>query len=130
MNKKNLSKIITVLTPVVILLLFLLQDYIIFISSKLPPCPFYSAFHLYCPACGNTRSVIALLHGDISSAIQFNIIPLLYLIILSLAYVECATYSFGRHIMLLPRSLKFYMTLIALVVVYVLFRNFIPNLTP
>jgi hypothetical protein len=130
MNRKSLNKIITVLIPVFVLLLFFIRDHLISFASHLPPCPFYSVYHLYCPACGNTRSVAALLHGDIAESLRFNIIPILYLILLLLAYIEYATYSFGRHILLLPRSLRFYITLIALIVIYVVFRNFIPYLTP
>lgn len=44
-------------------------------ASVLPPCPFYWLTGLYCPGCGSTRALHALLHGDIAQAWAMN--PLL-----------------------------------------------------
>ena len=44
-------------------------------ASILPPCPFYWLTGLYCPGCGCTRALHALLHGDIAQAWAMN--PLL-----------------------------------------------------
>ena len=35
-------------------------------------CWFYSQHHIYCPGCGCTRSLIALVRGDILNALYYN----------------------------------------------------------
>ncbi len=45
-------------------------------GSFLPPCTFYEATHLYCPGCGNTRALRALVHGDILLSLRCNILLL------------------------------------------------------
>lgn len=130
MNDKSNYKRITLLIPVVILIFYLISDKILMLMSHIPPCLFNSITHSYCPACGNTRSVTALLHGDILTALRFNIVPIILLILLLLAYIELATYSFSTWIKLVPRKLSFYLTLITLLVIYFIARNFISYLTP
>lgn len=120
----------TALIPIIILFLFITREYFITIVSQLPTCIFYTTFHQYCPSCGNTRSVTALLHGDIFQSIRYNISPILFGFLLFLAYIEMATYSFGKHIHLLPRKLSFYITLLIILVLYMIIRNFSPYLTP
>lgn len=44
-------------------------------DSVLPPCPFLSLTGLFCPGCGSTRTLHALLHGDLATAMAMN--PLL-----------------------------------------------------
>lgn len=39
---------------------------------KAVPCIFALTFHTPCPACGSTRAVLALLHGDVAAALRFN----------------------------------------------------------
>jgi hypothetical protein len=39
-----------------------------------PVCPLYSLTGLACPGCGMTRGFHALLHGDISSALGYNLL--------------------------------------------------------
>ena len=128
-NKANL-KLITLIIPFVIITIFVMKDYILNLVPFIPSCIFYSTFYLYCPGCGNTRSVTALLHGDIVTSLRYNIIPLLLSLLIILSYIELATYSFGRHKQILPRNLSFYMVIIILIVFYLILRNFIPYLTP
>ncbi|MGM1062991.1 DUF2752 domain-containing protein [Saccharothrix sp. Mg75] len=45
-------------------------------GSLLPPCPLYALTGIQCPACGSTRMVHALLHGDVVAAWQFNAVML------------------------------------------------------
>lgn len=44
-------------------------------SSWLPKCLFHEATGLYCPGCGNTRALHALLHGHVLLSLRYN--PLL-----------------------------------------------------
>ncbi len=39
---------------------------------RLPYCLTHELFHLYCPLCGGTRAVMALLRLDIVSALRYN----------------------------------------------------------
>ena len=41
-------------------------------GSYLPRCPFNWLTGLDCPACGSTRMVYSLLHGDLAAAWHFN----------------------------------------------------------
>jgi hypothetical protein len=130
MTNKNVSKMFTIVIPVFLLILFILKEAIFGLVFQLPTCPVYSLFHLYCPACGNTRSVYALLHGDLAESMRYNIIPMVLLLLSLFGYAELATYSFGKRIYLLPRNLSFYLLLILILVIYVIVRNFVPYLTP
>lgn len=50
-----------------------------------PACPFRALTGFTCPACGSTRSLHKLLHGDVVAAFHFN--PLLVLALPFLLYV-------------------------------------------
>lgn len=50
--------------------------------SFYPVCPVYRYLHLYCPGCGSTRALAALLHGRVIDAMHYNplfvaLVPLL-----------------------------------------------------
>ena len=40
--------------------------------SFYPACPVFRYLHLYCPGCGSTRALAALLHGNLVEALQYN----------------------------------------------------------
>ena len=61
-------------------------------GSPLPPCPSRWLTGLYCPGCGATRALHALLHGDIEKAFSMNVVfvmalPVVILLILQQANV-------------------------------------------
>ena len=37
-----------------------------------PRCPVFEYFHVYCPGCGATRALAALLHGQFAAALHYN----------------------------------------------------------
>lgn len=41
-------------------------------SSFYPRCPIFTWLHLYCPGCGGTRALAALLHGRLLEAMHWN----------------------------------------------------------
>lgn len=50
--------------------------------SFYPRCPFFALTHLYCPGCGATRAIAALLRGNVSAALHFNAVVTLLLPVL------------------------------------------------
>ena len=106
------------------LLLFFMRDYIVNWAQQFPPCPFYRLFHLYCPACGNTRSILALLRLDIVGSLRYNVMPVLLLAFGALCYVELAAWVFGKRVRIVPRSNAFLFGCIGALLMYFVVRNF------
>src|SRR6266849_5239206 len=44
-----------------------------------PQCPIFRLTHLYCPGCGATRALAALLHGRLTEALHYNALLVLLL---------------------------------------------------
>ncbi|MEZ5463582.1 DUF2752 domain-containing protein [Dokdonella sp.] len=51
-------------------------------GSFLPPCPLHELTGLYCPGCGTTRALHALLHGSVPLALSMN--PLAVITVLAI----------------------------------------------
>ena len=96
------------------------------LSGVLPSCPFHRLTGLYCPGCGNTRSVLALMDGDLLLSLRYNISPLLILTLLALLYAEWGFRLFARPKRLLPRSARFWILFGVAVGGYLIIRNFFP----
>ncbi|ACL76071.1 DUF2752 domain-containing protein [Ruminiclostridium cellulolyticum] len=109
----------------IIIIAYFLRNQLIYLGTLFPSCPSYTYLNIYCPGCGNTRSVQHLLKGDILGSIRFNPIPLLGIILSILAYIELITYVFGRHRKIFPRNRTFWWTLVVISSVYFVVRNFI-----
>ena len=98
-------------------------DYILY-------CPLHALTGLYCPGCGGTRSLTALLHGDFLLAVHENPIVPGLLLFFVLLWAERAGRAFGKQWRLYPRSRKFWYTLCGLLIVWDIARNCIPALMP
>lgn len=59
-------------------------------GNGLPPCPFLALTGLYCPGCGSTRALHALLHGDLGHALAMNPLLVLSLPLLALMAINAA----------------------------------------
>jgi len=57
-------------------------------SIFFPPCPFYTITGLFCPGCGSQRAFHALLHGQILQSADFNLLFVLFLPLILLAFFE------------------------------------------
>ena len=127
---KRLRIIIAAAGPLVAAVVFALRGYIGGLAGHLPECYFHKATLLWCPGCGNTRSVLALLHGHLWLAIRNNpTMPFLGLLLV-LLYAENAAALGGREIRLLPRKQLFWWIVIAAFVVFYVVRNFVGALAP
>ena len=123
-------KPIVILLPVVLgVLVFLVKDYIFKFAGSMPGCSFYTLTGKACPGCGGTRSVKALLDGDILLSLRYNAIVIFLVVIAVLFYIEWITHVFFRHKVLVPRSIVFLCTMIGIFASYFIIRNFIPALS-
>jgi hypothetical protein len=62
-------------------------------GSALPPCPLRALTGLYCPGCGSTRCLHALLHGEVPMAFAMNPLLVLALPLLALMALNAAGWS-------------------------------------
>ena len=97
-----------------------------FFLSLLPQCPFNTVTGLYCPGCGITRSITALLQGDPLADLRYNAAPLVLGLLLVFLYIEWGTDLFGTHRRLLPRQPVFWVVLGGVFGIYWVLRNFFP----
>lgn len=92
--------------------------------SFYPPCPSYSLFGIHCAGCGATRSLHALLHGNVAQALAYNplfvlVLPFLLVLFVWLSFVWLCGKS--PPIRDLPHWLIWF--LVMLILVYTIARN-------
>ncbi len=82
-------------------------------AKWLPKCMFYHVTGLYCPGCGATRALSAMLHGDLKSSMHNNLLlfPLLALIAVLIVKPEI---SLKRPVAI---------TIVAIVLLFTILRN-------
>lgn len=80
-----------VLAAILFLILYHINEWQF--SGQTDPCYINRVWHLYCPACGGTRSLDYLFHGRILSSFLYNPLPVSALIFF-LSYFIPATYTF------------------------------------
>jgi hypothetical protein len=91
-----------------------------------PQCPVFRYLHVYCPGCGATRALAALLHGRITEALHYNALVVM-LVPVPLSYFAAAFWKArGDEVFTWPRVPAVALT--ALLVVSAAFgvlRNFL-----
>lgn len=126
------EKWIWLFLPIGLLMGVLLGRHLIFdfVQLYFPPCVFYTVTHFYCPGCGNTRTVLALLHGHPLQALHNNAAFCYLLVVLLLLYLQKVLRCFGKPVQLLPKGNWFPIVSVCICMAYCLIRNFIPWMQP
>ena len=107
-----------------IFMIVIMSGGILCFAEKIPTCPFYALLGKYCPACGNTRSLAALLNGDILLSMRYNLtVPFLFILGIAF-YLERVLHFFGKKTKIVPRGNIFIFTVVAFFVLYYILRNF------
>lgn len=131
--KKNLAyKITAVLIPFVAFGLFAggYKIYQILLSEYYWGCAFHVYTGYHCPGCGATRCILALLNGDIIAMFRYNPGLSLGIFVAVLFYIEFVLFAFGKPKKIVPRSTMLLSTILILLLIFYVLRNFIPVLSP
>lgn len=116
--------------PVLLLIVFLLRRQITEWSVILGKCTFHELTGYHCPGCGNTRSVKALLRGDIVLSLRNNPTILFLTLVGAAFYIEILLSVLGKKIKLFPRNAAFWYTVLALFMIFFVVRNIFDFLAP
>ena len=97
----------------------------------LPECQFYNWTGLYCPGCGATRAVIALMSGDILLSLRQNALIVVLLLVALALYIELLLkVVFEKRFKSPVLNLKFLWIFLIVFAIYSVVRNFIPAIAP
>lgn len=90
----------------------------------LPPCPLHALTGLWCPFCGGTRAVDAMVAGDVGAAAGFNLLLVLAVPLVALAWARWAlARARGRPAAFLDLSSRTLAVLTTIAVAYGVLRN-------
>ena len=119
-----------VLFPCAAVMIFIFRNSITDAAHILPECIVHKYTGLWCTGCGNTRSVIALLHGQIWRSLRCNpLMPFLALLAF-LFYAETVAGIWNDKVKLLTRRKWVWYTVVALFLAFYIIRNFFGVLAP
>ena len=125
------QKMLVIVAPFAVLAVCALIAWFVLHYVTLLPCPSYTLLHIYCPGCGSTRAVGALMHGDVLLSLRQNPAIVVMLLLAVLYYLEFALRVWGvRFRIPLLHNMKFIAALLVLWVAYAVVRNFVPAVAP
>lgn len=128
---KTYQKVLVIILPFVSVAALWLLAHFALKYVILPDCNFYRWTGLYCPGCGDTRAVIALMNGDILLSLRQNALIVVLLLIAIALYIELfLKVVFEKRFKSPILNLKFLCIFLILFAIYSVVRNFIPAIAP
>ena len=102
----------------------------VFRYITLPSCYLYELTGIYCPGCGCTRAVYALIHGDVILSLKQNPLVIVSLAALFVLYIELVFRAFGKKLRTFVHSKYFLWDAFIAIMIYTVLRNIFPQLAP
>ncbi|MBQ1349272.1 MAG: DUF2752 domain-containing protein [Ruminococcus sp.] len=131
MQYKRWQKALVIIAPFAAAAVCGAAAYLILRYVTLWPCPSLTLLHIYCPGCGSTRAVAALLHGDLLLALRQNSVIPVMLLMAVLYYLEFALKVWGVRFRFPVIHNKVFITaLFVCWLIYAVVRNFVPAIAP
>ena len=124
------QKILVLILPFASLFLCYLICAFAFKYISLPPCYIHQFIGLYCPGCGATRAVYALVNGDILLSLRQNAFLAVGIVIVLILYIQFVLRAFCKKINTFINMQGFIWIMFALLIVYTILRNIFPALAP
>ena len=127
----KLTKAFVILLPIILLpAIYFVAEFLSHYTHFFPPCVSYTLFHFHCPGCGLTRSVLALLNGDILLSIRQNFIPVFSIIAGAWLYIELVLYVFNKKPPFTLLKTKYLWAFLIILLIYTVVRNIFTALAP
>ncbi|MBQ0098553.1 MAG: DUF2752 domain-containing protein [Oscillospiraceae bacterium] len=130
LSLKTFLKILIIISPVVLFVLAYFGAKFFDAHDSHSTCITLTLFGFYCPACGMTRSVIALMNGDILLSIRQNAMVLVFALLYAVFYIWYILRFFNVKFYLFLQNEWFWYILIIVWFIYGISRNFIPPIAP
>jgi hypothetical protein len=93
-------------------------------ANFLPVCPLYSLTGFACPGCGLTRGFHALFHGDVVTALDFNALTPLWVLIFGYVWVSLVLLALrGKGLRMWPTRPRFLVAFMILLLAFGVLRN-------
>lgn len=102
----------------------------VFRYITLPSCYLYELTGIYCPGCGCTRAVYALIHGNVILSLKQNPLVIVSLAALFVLYIELVFRAFGKKLRTFVQSKYFLWGAFIAIMIYTVLRNIFPQLAP
>lgn len=129
--KNRRKNLVITLLPFIMIPVIVTGSYIYmqYLKIYIFPCPAW-IMGFFCPGCGGTRCISSLLQGDILSALKYNALVIIGLILLLLYWLENLISLFGKNIKIIPKNRSFLIAFSGIVIIYTILRNIFPILAP
>lgn len=127
---KKWQKVLICTGPFILLAVAYFIAQLVINYVPLPPCLVHTLTGLQCPGCGMTRSVIALVNGDILLSLRQNALLIVFILIAVIFYIEYALNAFGVNLKLPFHKMRYVYIFLALLAIYSVLRNIIPQIAP